>query len=104
MPTWLLPVLGLFARPLGAIINNGLTVGAGAFITWSVKQGLPLDSAQSIAAMVVGAVSVAITGLASTQGVTIPIINSDTSNGVRVVAVSDARKAGIEKQDAPLPH
>lgn len=88
MPVWLLPILGLFARPVGALINNGLTIGAAAFITWSTAKGLPLDSAQTIAAGVVGIISSAISGLAATQGVQIPIINADPNNGVKVVASS----------------
>lgn len=81
-----LTIASMFAGPIGAMINKGLAIGAASFVTWSTAKGLPLDSASNIAGLVVMAASTAISGLAASQGVQIPIINADQNNGVKVVA------------------
>lgn len=80
-----LSLLGLFAKPLGAIINKGIAAGAAAVIATSVAHGNPIgDVTQIVGALALG-VSTLISGLAATQGVQIPVINNDTTNGVQVV-------------------
>jgi hypothetical protein len=81
-------IVSVFASPIGAVINKGLAAGSAAFIGWATAKGLPADSATSIASMVVLGLSTVITGFASSQGIQIPIINADVSNGVKVVPMS----------------
>ncbi len=79
-------IIGIFAKPLGAIINKGLAAGAAAIIAWGAAKGWPMDSFTPLLSMIVLGISTAISGFAATQGVQIPIINADDSNGVKVVA------------------
>jgi hypothetical protein len=81
-------LIGMFAAPLGAIINKGLAAGAAAIIAWGAAKGWPMDSFAPLISMAVLAISTAISGLAATQGIQIPIINNDPNNGVKVVAAS----------------
>lgn len=83
-----LAILGIFARPLGAIINKGIAAGAAAVIGYSVAKGNPLGDLTPVISAVALGVSTLISGLAATQGVQIPIINADMTNGVKVVASS----------------
>lgn len=99
-----LSLLGIFARPLGAVINKGIAAGAAAVIGYSAAKGNPLGDVSNIVSALALGVSTLISGFAATQGVQIPIINEDQTNGVTVVRASDARSAGVPKQDAPLPH
>ena len=96
-------LLGFFAKPLGAAINNLLQAGAAAVIAWAATKGIDAGVTTPIVAGVVGAISLTISSLAATQGVQIPIINADTSNGVRVVASDAAKANSIPKADAPIP-
>lgn len=96
-------LLGLFAKPLGAAINNALTAASAAVLAWSATKGIDQGIAVPIVAGVINVISIAISGLAATQGVQIPIINADPNNGVRVVAVDAALANSIPKQDAPIP-
>jgi hypothetical protein len=81
-------ILGVFAKPLGAVINKGLAMASAAFVDWAVAKGLPLDSATSLATIVVMGISTLISGFAATQGVQIPVINADDTNGVKVVSAN----------------
>jgi len=94
-------LLGLFAKPLGAAINNALTAGSAAVLAWSATKGIDQGIAVPIVAGIVNVISIALSGLAATQGVQIPIINADTTNGVRVVSSDAAKAAGLPKVDAP---
>lgn len=80
-----LSIASMFAAPFGAMLNKGLAAGAAAFIGWSTAKGLPIDAASNLAAGAVLMLSTAISGLAASQGIQIPIINADPSNGVKVV-------------------
>lgn len=93
MPAIVITILGLFARPLGQLITQGLTAASAAFVTWAVAKGLPLDTASSIAAAVVGVISTLIGSLAASQGVNIPVINADATNNVKVVPASSPTPA-----------
>lgn len=85
--------LSFFAKPLGAIINKGLAAGAASVLGWSAAKGNPLGDVAPLVASVVLSLSTIISGFAATQGIQIPIINDDTTNGVKVVASSvDAPK------------
>lgn len=86
-------IVTIFAKPLGALINKGLGMGAAAFVTWAVSKGLPLDSATSLAGIVVMGISTLISSFANTQGVQIPIINGDPTNNVKVVSASSPSPA-----------
>lgn len=96
-------LLTLFAKPLGAAINNALAAGSAAVILWSTKQGADAGIVTPIVAAVVNVISLSIAGLAATQGIQIPIINADPTNNVSVVNAADARAAGLGKVDAPGP-
>lgn len=96
-------LLSLFARPLGAAINNALAAGSAAVVLWSAKQGFDGGIVTPIVGAAVNLISVTIAGLAATQGVQIPIINADARNGVTVVSSRAAENAGIPKANAPLP-
>jgi len=91
--------LTLFAKPLGAAINNALAVASASVVAWSVTKGADAGVVTPIAAGVVNVISLTIAALAATQGVQIPIINADTKNGARVVAAADAKAAGIPPLD-----
>lgn len=91
-------IIGIFAKPLGAVINKGLAMASTAFVTWAVAKGLPLDSASALAGMVVMGLSTLVSGFAATQGVQIPVINADDTNGVKVVSANSPSPA----VDAPL--
>ncbi len=99
-----LSLLGIFAKPLGAAINNGISAASGAALVWATQHHIDAGISVPIISGLALVVSTAISGLAATQGVQIPVINNDTTNGVRVVASDDAKAAGLPKQDAPLPH
>lgn len=91
-----LSIVSIFAKPLGAIINKGLAAGSAAFIGWTVAKGLPMESASGIASAVVLGISTIISGFAASQGVQIPIINADQTNGVVVVSAQAATHAGVK--------
>lgn len=95
-----LSLLTLFAKPLGAAINNGISAAAGAAVLYAVQHGVDKNLALSVASPLVLAISTLISSLAATQGVQIPIINNDTTNGLVVVKASAASKAGID----PVPN
>jgi hypothetical protein len=94
-----LSLLGVFAKPLGALINNGLAAGATALIAWSVSKGIDQNLATTVVGSLVLAISSAISGLAATQGVQIPVINNDANNGVKVVKA----EVNAPAVDAPQP-
>lgn len=96
-------LLGLFAKPLGAAINNALAAGAGAATLWLSQKGVDASITAPIITGLVSVLSLSISALAATQGVTIPVINADQNNGARVVNAADARAAGLPKIDAPIP-
>lgn len=91
----------LFAKPIGAAINNALAAGSAAVIAWSISKGIDGGIVTPIVAGVVNVLSLALQALANSQGVQIPIINQDASNGVTVVNARDARDAGIPAANAP---
>lgn len=91
--------LTLFARPLGAAVNNALAVASAAVVAWSVTKGADAGIVTPIVAGVVNVISLSIAALAATQGVQIPIINNDQTNGARVVSAADANAAGIPAID-----
>lgn len=86
-------LIGLFAAPLGAVINKGIAIGAAAVIAFSVGKGNPLGDISNIVAALAVGLSTLISGFAASQGIQIPIINADTSNGVKVVAASNPAPA-----------
>jgi hypothetical protein len=100
MPSIFLTIASMFAGPIGAMLNKGLAIGAASFVAWSTAKGLPLDSASNIAGLAVAAISTAISGVAASQGVQIPIINADTSNGVKVVR-ADASAQAVDGTRGP---
>ncbi len=85
-----LSIVTLFARPLGAVINKGLSVGAGALIGYGISKGWSPTETTMIVSEVAVALSTLISGLAATQGIQIPIINQDKTNGVVVVPATNA--------------
>jgi hypothetical protein len=85
-------LIGLFAAPLGAVINKGITIGATAVIAWSVAKGNPLGDISNIVAALAVGLSTLISGFAASQGIQIPIINA-SDNGVKVVAASNPAPA-----------
>lgn len=91
--------IGLFAKPLGAMINNALSAGSAAVIAYGASKGFDSGMTTPIVSAVVLGLSQTISALASTQGVTIPIINADTTNGVKVVAANSPAPA----VNAPIP-
>lgn len=91
-------LLGLFAKPVGAAINNGIAGASGAAIVWAVNKGVDVGIATTVISSLALAISTTISGLAATQGVQIPVINKDVTNGVRVVA-ADATAPTV---NAPL--
>lgn len=93
-----LSLLGIFAKPLGAAINNGISAASGAAILYATQHHVDVGVATTVISAVALAVSTTISTLAATQGVQIPVINQDATNGVQVV------KSGTGGQvvDAPL--
>lgn len=83
-----LSLLGIFAKPLGAAVNNAIAGASGAAIVWAVNKGVDVGIATTIVSSLALIVSTAISGMAATQGVQIPVINKDVTNGVRVVAAN----------------
>src|SRR3954466_13236063 len=83
-----LSLLKFFAKPLGGLINNALATASGAIIGYSVAHGNPLGDITPLVSAAVLAISTGITGFASTQGIKIPIINEDKTNGLKVVLSS----------------
>lgn len=81
-------LFGLFAKPLGAMINTGLAAGAGATIAYGAQHGVDASISTPIVGAIALGLSTIISGFAATQGVTIPIINNDPNNGVKVVSSS----------------
>lgn len=96
-------LLGMFAKPLGAALNQALATGSAAVVAWSVTKGADAGVVTPIVAAFVGALSVTIQTLASTQGVQIPLINNDPNNGVRVVNSVAADHASLPPVCAPIP-
>lgn len=91
-------LLGMFAKPLGAALNNGIAAASGAALVWATGHGVDAGIAWPVISSIALAVSTAIAGLAATQGVQIPIINKDDTNGVKVVSA----KSESPKVNAPL--
>jgi hypothetical protein len=81
-------LVGMFAAPLGAIINKGITIAATAVIAYSAAKGNPIGDVTNIVMMLAVGLSTLISGFAASQGIQIPIINADPTNGVKVVAVN----------------
>ncbi len=94
-------LIGLFAGPIGSMINNGISAASASIIGYSVAKGNPLGDITPVVSMVALAISTAIHGFANSQGVQIPIINN-TENGVLVVPSSKANAAGISSVSGPL--
>lgn len=82
-------LVNMFSGPISSAVNKGLAMASAAFVAWQIKAGVPATDASSIAADVVGAVSLAITMLAGTQGAKIQSINA-ADNGVKVVQASSS--------------
>lgn len=101
--TVLKTLLGLFAKPLGAALNNALAAGSAAVVLWASQKGVDTSIATPIVAGIVNVISLTIAGLAATQGVQIPVINQDQTNGVRVVNAAAADRASIPSVAAPAP-
>lgn len=93
----------MFAKPIGAMINNALSAASAAVIVWAASKGFDEGITTPIVSGIVLVISQAISALAATQGVTIPIINADPANGVRVVDAKAAMENGLPKVDAPIP-
>lgn len=91
-------IVSLFAAPLGNLINKGITVGSTAVVVWAVSKGVPDGVIAPLVASVVLAISTVISGFASSQGIQIPIINADTTNGVKVVSEDSKSPAVNTKQ------
>lgn len=94
-------IFTIFAKPLGAMINNALAAGSGAAILWASQKGIDASVSTPIIGGIALAASQIIAALAATQGVQIPVINNDTNNGVRVVAAASADRANIPAANAP---
>jgi hypothetical protein len=77
-------LVGLFAGPIGSMVNNAISAAGASVIGYSVAKGNPLGDITPIVSMIAVAVSTLIHGFANSQGIQIPIINS-TENGVQVV-------------------
>lgn len=94
-------LISLFAKPLGNMVNNALSAGSAAVIAWAVSKGADAGWVAPAVAGVVLAVSQTISGLAATQGIQIPIINNDVTNGVVVVNAAAASAKNISVADGP---
>lgn len=101
MNPFLTSILSLFAKPLGAMVNNALLAASASFVGWSVSHGMDGNTASTIAAGAVGVVSALVQWGASTQGVNIKVINDDQTNGVSVVRAGQAAAAGIPPVNSP---
>lgn len=97
-----LSLLSIFAKPLGAAINNALSAGGAAAVLWATQKGIDQNLSTAVVGALISAASLTISGLAATQGVQIPVINNDPANGVRVVEARKAIDKGLPKVDAPL--
>lgn len=91
-------LLGIFAKPIGAAINNAISAASGAAILYATQHHVDLGTATTVVSAVALAISTTISSLAATQGVQIPVINQDKTNGVKVVAANTPAPA----VDAPL--
>lgn len=91
----LLPFLKMFATPMGSFINKSIASGAAAVIAYSAAKGNPLGDVTGVVSSLALAASYGISALASTQGVKIAVLNSDTTNGVKVVR-SDANAPAVD--------
>lgn len=85
-----LSLLSIFAKPLGAAINNGIAATAGATIVWATSKGVDAGITTPIISAIALGISTLISGFAASQGVQIPVINNDATNGVKVVASTSA--------------
>lgn len=83
-------LLGIFSKPVGALLNKAIASAAVAVIAYSVGHGNPLGDVSNIVSAVAVAISTIISGFAATQGIQIPAINADMTNGVRVVNSTSA--------------
>lgn len=94
-------LISLFAKPLGNMVNNALAAGSGAVIVWATAHGADAGWVTPAVAGIALAISQTISGLAATQGIQIPIINSDQTNGVVVVNAAAANAKNIPAADGP---
>lgn len=83
-------LIGIFGKPLGAIINKGLAMGSAAVVGYGVSKGWDVFGWTMIVSEVTMALSTVISGIAASQGIQIPIINADKNNGVVVVPATPA--------------
>lgn len=98
-----LSMFSVFAKPLGAMINNAISAAAGATVVYAANKGISADITTPIVASIAFAISSAISAFAATQGVQIPIINADPTNGVKVVSSKAAAPAVNEPNPERIP-
>lgn len=100
MPPFVLMLASMFAGPIGSMVNTAIKTGAASIITYSVAKGNPLGDLTNVVAAGSLALSTLLSSVAQTQGVHIPIINNDPTNGVKVVRADEAAR----RVDAPVYH
>lgn len=93
-------IIGLFAKPVGAALNNAVTMGSAAVTAWAISKGADAGIVTPIIGAVAAGLSFTVSALAATQGVQIPIINK-AINGVRVVDSEAADRANLPAANGP---
>lgn len=100
MPPFVLMLASMFAGPIGSLVSTGIKTASAGVIAYSVSKGNPLGDITPVVSMLALATSTLLSSVAQTQGVHIPIINNDPTNGVKVVRADEAAR----RVDAPVYH
>jgi hypothetical protein len=80
------------------LLSPGISAASGAALVWATSHHIDAGISVPIISGLALVVSTAISGFAATQGVQIPIINKDQTNGVSVVKAN----TGGQVVNAPL--
>lgn len=97
-----LTIVKLFSGPLGNIITTGMATASGAAITYAVQKGVAVETATAVVGAVGFIIATAINAATGTQIVQIQNVRENQTNGVTVVPVVEARRAGIPSVDQPI--
>lgn len=97
-----LTIVKLFSGPLGNIITTGMATASGAAITYAVQKGVAVETATAVVGAIGFIVATAINAATGTQIVQIQNVREDRTNGVTVVPVVEAVRAGIAPVNEPV--
>lgn len=86
---FLISLFNTFSGPIFGLVEKGIL----AAVVWAVTKGYIVGDAAVIAASIYGAVSAVFTAVTKSQTAKIVSVNTDASNGVKVVPATNPAPA-----------